>query len=179
MVGRFALIFLLSFSCFSQENLLVKDRALFRIEKQVFFQEAFVVWIKEWNRLKCVGRRSFLLRTLNLTAEDFLSMQETLTVADSRSLTSTEKESIEKAVTLVKFILYGQTQPMTTQTVLPEVFSCLDKLKSPNIDLILRAEALLRSKFKTQNKNNNNDDILRAKSFIESINKAKNHEIYL
>tara|TARA_R110002049_G_scaffold46481_5_gene135063 strand:- start:270 stop:809 length:540 start_codon:yes stop_codon:yes gene_type:complete len=179
VLGRFALIFLLSFSCFSQEKLLVKDRALFRIDKQVFFKEAFVVWTKEWSRLQCVGNRSFLLRSLNLKPEDFKTVLDTLDVAERRSLTDSEKALVEKTISLVKFILYGQTQQVSSEAQLPESFSCLDKIKSPNIDLILRAEVIIRSKFKDNSQKDNKDDLFRAKSFIESIDKSKNHEIYL
>jgi len=179
VIGRFALIFLLSFSCFSQEKLLVKDRALFRIEKQVFFKEAFSVWLKDWSQLKCLGRSSFLLRSMGISSKDFQLMNETLDVAESRNLTESEKNSIERGITLVKFILYGQTQNIQADTKLPSSFSCLENKKSPPIELVVRAEVLLRNKFKSDATKRDKEDKKRAKAFIESINKAKNHEVYL
>ncbi len=100
-------------------------------------------------------------------------------MAERRSLTDSEKALVEKTISLVKFILYGQTQQVSSEAQLPESFSCLDKIKSPNIDLILRAEVIIRSKFKDNSQKDNKDDLFRAKSFIESIDKSKNHEIYL
>lgn len=179
MIGRFALIFLFSLSCFSQEKLLLKDRALFRIDKQVFFKEAFGIWLEDWAKLGCLGRSSFLLRSMELSSKDFKLMSDTIEVAESRNLTESEKKSIEKGITLVKFILYGQSQNIQPDTKLPSSFGCLKNKDTPSVDLVIRAEILLRNKFKSDSVKRDKEDQKRAKSFIESINKAKNHEVYL
>ncbi|NCS84681.1 MAG: hypothetical protein GW759_07085 [Cyanobacteria bacterium] len=106
-------------------------------------------------------------------------MNETLDVAESRNLTESEKNSIERGITLVKFILYGQTQNIQADTKLPSSFSCLKNKKSPPIEVVVRAEVLLRNKFKSDATKRDKEDQKRAKAFIESINKAKNHEVYL
>ena len=178
MLGRFALIFFISISCFSKEKLLVKDRALFRIEKQVFFQEAFDTWLSDWNQLKCLGNSSFLLRTLNISANEFKQVTEIIDTADSRPLTEVEKASIEKVLVLVKFILYAQTQAIA-EVQLPRTFSCLNDKKVPTIELFILAEVLVRSKFKTTDLKKDKEDQRKAKSFIDSISKSKTHEVYL
>ncbi len=116
---------------------------------------------------------------MGISSNDFQLMNETLDIAESRNLTESEKNAIERGITLVKFILYGQTQNIQPDTKLPSSFACLEKQNSPPIDLVVRAEILLRNKFKSDAKKRDKEDQKRAKSFIESINKAKNHEVYL
>lgn len=116
---------------------------------------------------------------MDINSKDFQVMKDTLDIAESRNLTDSEKNTVEKGITLVKFILYGQTQNIQPDTKLPSRFSCLEKSGSPPIDLVVRAEILLRNKFKSDSAKRDIEDQKRAKSFIESINKAKNHEVYL
>ena len=106
-------------------------------------------------------------------------MKDTLDIAESRNLTDSEKNTVEKGITLVKFILYSQTQNIQPDVKLPSSFTCLEKKSSPSIELVVRAEMLLRNKFKNDTTKLDKEDQKRAKAFIESINKAKNHEVYL
>ncbi|MBH48059.1 MAG: hypothetical protein CME71_07795 [Halobacteriovorax sp.] len=178
-MGRIALLILLFCGQVFGQKVLVSDRALFRVDKQVFFEEGFSQWVKEWRRLECVTKRSMLLRALDVEENLFKDLPNYLQASQSRTLTPSEKLSIDKTVKLVKLMLFVQTQASGTKAVLPETFSCIGKTKSPNIDAFLQTEAFLRSKFKSSDRKRMRDDISRAKTFIDSVSRATAHEIYL
>ncbi|MFX3675843.1 MAG: hypothetical protein ACN6I6_02305 [bacterium] len=179
MIGHIALlILLLSGQAFGQK-VLVSDRALFRVDKQVFFEEGFSQWIKEWRNLECVTNRSMLLRALGVEESLFKDLPNYLKASQTRSLTPSEKQSMEKVVKLVKLMLFVQSQPSANKTVVPDSFSCIGKSKSPNIETFLKTETFLRSKFKSSDRKRMRDDISRAKTFIDSVSRATAHEIYL
>tara|TARA_R110000868_G_scaffold248282_22_gene504736 strand:- start:4192 stop:4734 length:543 start_codon:yes stop_codon:yes gene_type:complete len=180
VTGRIALLFLLILSQAFAQKVLVRDRALFRVDKQVFFEEGFSQWVSEWQELQCVSRRSMVFRALDVEPSLFKDIPDYFKASESRSLTPTEKASVEKVVKLVKFMLFVQTQDSSTnKTSLPAAFSCVKNTKSPNIDAILKSELFLRGKFKSDDQKRMRDDISRAKTFIDSVSRATAHEIYL
>tara|TARA_R110000868_G_scaffold127493_6_gene335220 strand:+ start:22307 stop:22843 length:537 start_codon:yes stop_codon:yes gene_type:complete len=178
-MGRTALFILLLCGQVFGQKVLVSDRALFRVDKQVFFEEGFGQWIKEWHRLECVTKRSMLLRALDVEENLFKDLPSYLKASQSRALTPSEKQSIEKVVKLVKLMLFVQSQPSANKTTVPDSFSCIGKSKSPNIEAFLQTESFLRSKFKSTDRKRMRDDISRAKTFIDSVSRATPHETYL
>ena len=163
-------------------KLLVSDRALFRIEKDVFFKEAFYIWINEWSRLECIERRSLLLGSFDLSVSEIRSASKLIELLESRSPTSIEKQSLEKMVKFVKFMLYVQSQSLTIG--MPQNFSCVGQL-TENLKLVGKAEAFLRSRFRENEANNNGkrnswrEDLNRARTFVDSVVRGMSHEIYL
>lgn len=170
----------------AKEKLLVRDRALFRIEREVFFKSAFLEWAKDWQSVACSGRRSLLLRSLDFPVEDFRSVESFFNALETRSATALERQNLERLVKLVKFIVYMQGQPESKQEFKwPRAFTCLssEMKKSANVILLAKAENLLRVRFRnddpTKERRLNNDDLNRAKAFVESILRGLSHELYL
>lgn len=185
MLRRWFLLSLIAvFALAVNAKLLVRDRALFRIEKQVIFQEGLEGWLKEWGTLKCVGRRSFLLNSLDLNSQDFETVIDILKAIDTRAPTATERELVERMVRLVKFSRYVQTQEMTKEeeTQWPQSWRCLDgkQRTNENILILKRAENFLLERFREGEKNRRGrEEIMRARSFIESVVRGQSHELFI
>lgn len=157
----------------------MRDRALFRIDKQVFFEEGFNTWLVEWRALECVGKKSIFLNSLELQAKDMKSIPIILEASKTRTLVATEREKLERVVKMVQLMLFIQTQESSKDASMPPSFQCLSNTRSPNISLVIQAEIYLRTKFKSNDKKKFDSDIARAKSFIDSIIRTQSHEIYL
>lgn len=164
----------------------MRDRALFRIERQVFFKEAFLIWVKEWQDLQCASRRSLVLRSLDLDGQEFRGVNDLLGALETRSATSIERQSIERLVRLVKFMLYVQSQPSNkNEKDWPRSLRCVRENSkiTQNLELFGRAENFLRERFRTEDdserKRTSNDDMIRAKAFIDSVLRGQSHEIFL
>lgn len=188
MISRFVFIVAILFAGHAQaDKVLVRDRALFRIERDVFFKEAFLIWTKEWQGLQCAGRRSLVLRALDLEGQDFRGINDLLAALENRSATSIERQSIERLVRLVKLMLYVQSQPTSKgDKEWPRSLLCVKEgvKVTQNLELFVRAENFLRERFRGQQQNSErnrstNDDMIRAKAFIDSVLRGQSHEIFL
>lgn len=187
MISRLVLIAAILIANSAAANkVLVRDRALFRVEREVFFKEAFLIWAKEWQGLQCASRRSLVMRALDLEGQDFRGIGDLLNALENRSATSIERQSIERLVRLVKFMLYVQSQPTNkNEKEWPRSLRCVkDNSKiTQNLELFGRAENFLRERFRTEEdaerKRTSNDDMIRAKAFIDSVLRGQSHEIFL
>lgn len=162
--------------------MLVRDRALFRIERQVFFQEAFVNWMKHWRHFECSGRRLLLLNSLELQVEDFGAAIDILRALETRAPTANERQLLDRLVRLVKFTLYVQTQEGVEKNTWPASLNCVPtkERKTESVQRFKNAEEFLSERFRTEGKRRmERDDIARARSFVESVIRGQTHELFL
>ena len=159
-------------------KLVVSDRAIFRIEKDVFFKEALLLWVKEWSGLECVGRRSLMLQASNLNLSEMKSIPKLLDLLENRSPTTVEKQTLEKLVKFIKFMLYVRTQAQELSP--PKSFSCIEKM-SENLALVARSEAFLLQRFRESSSERTSwrETVSRAQAFIDSVVRGLTHEIFL
>src|SRR5690606_19260192 len=98
--------------------------------------------------------------------------------------TATERELVERMVRLVKFSRYVQTQEMTKEEEAqwPQSWRCLDgkQRTNENILILKRAENFLLERFREGEKNRRGrEEIMRARSFIESVVRGQSHELFI
>lgn len=172
-------------------QVIVKDRALFRIERKVFFQEAFLGWMKQWNKLSCATNRSWLLRGIGLEAQDFRGVSELLTSLESRQPTTKERQVLERQIKLVKFVLFVQNQKTPSKEKLswPRGLNCVlgDKKSkvADELKLVAEAENFLRERFTSDKEEGeearraSDDEFNRTRAYLDSVLRGQNHEIFL
>ncbi len=179
---RILILFMAFLPLLGQAKLLVRDRALFRVERQVFFQEAFVNWLTHWKSFECSRRGLLLLNSLELRTEDFAAAIDILRALEIRSPTQSERELLDRMVRMVKFTLYVQTQEGVDKNTWPAALECVEskQRKSESVQRFKNAEEFLLERFRSDGKRRmDRDDMLRARSFVESVIRSQTHELFL
>src|SRR5690606_18755056 len=114
----------------------------------------------------------------NLNLSEMKSIPKLLDLLENRSPTTVEKQTLEKLVKFIKFMLYVRTQAQELSP--PKSFSCIEKM-SENLALVARSEAFLLQRFRESSSERTSwrETVSRAQAFIDSVVRGLTHEIFL
>ena len=159
----------------------ISDTAVFKIEEQTFYLTDVNNFLAPLEVFRCIGNKSYLLGSLELSNKDYESMPEFLS---DYSVLNRRQEQLQKILLLNKILMYSATIHVDVSAAeLDSInFSKCNKSKKLTdvLKLFIKSEFLLRDRFLRQRKPVKLDEHMHEKIriFYSGIDRKLSSQVY-
>ncbi|PIK15817.1 hypothetical protein [Halobacteriovorax sp. JY17] len=159
----------------------ISDTALFKIEEQTFYLSDVNKFLSPLEVFRCVGDKSYLIRSLELSKKDYESLPAFLS---DYTVLNRRQEQLQKILLLNKILMYSATiQVEVTGDELSGInFTKCHKSKKITdvLKLFIKSEFLLRDRFLRERRPVKLDEHLKEKIriFYSGIDRKLSSQVY-
>ena len=159
----------------------ISDTAIFKIEEQTFYLSDVNRFLRPLEVFRCIGNKSYLLKSLELSKSDYESMPEFLS---DYSVLNRRQEQLQKILLLNKILMYSASIHVEVSAAELESinFTKCNKTKqlSDVLKLFIKSEFLLRDRFLRQRKAVKLDEHMHEKIriFYSGIDRKLSSQVY-